>query len=276
MERREGLIDLVARTIKNIVPNCCGVTLGGSTAYGINDDKSDVEMYFYTYDKKPDLDILTIALLKIGAKHKRSDAFLWDEQPWGPHSFFLIEDIYFEVGYRNVDDIRSKIKYYMDGNVMPHQDFRDLGLGYLYGSLVASVCAEKCLYECAEIYELKKLAIAFPDSLYLSLKEEYLDTAKAFLNGKLLAAVERQDVLFYEIIASRIIRSLYIMAFAKSKKHFPGDKWNERLLRKTEWIHKEQFIKLINGHIMSCANSKDEMMKRRAYLVEAMELLELM
>ncbi len=246
------LIYLVGKNISDLIPNCCGVTLGGSRCHNLEDNYSDVEMYFYTYDKIPTVENITNCLTKLNAKHKRSDSFLWEnEKPWGPHSFFTIDDLYFEIGYRNINEISKRVLDYLNGNVAPQTDCHDLGLGFMPSGLASSICHEKPLIKCnTDLYNLKKIAESFSDDLLQALKKEYFDTAKYLLEGKLDAAVKRKDIFLYQAISGRIIRCLLIMAFALNKEHFPGDKWNEQLLLRTNWNYSKDFLKLLKEHIL--------------------------
>lgn len=271
----EKEIMMIAEAVSKIVPHCCGVTLGGSRAHELNDEFSDVEMYFYSTDSIPKEEDIDCCLNKLGAQHKRCDTFLWNEYPWGPHSFFVINGLYFEIGYRIVDDIAHKIDAYLAGNVAPTTDCHDLGLGYVYSGLAASVHSEKILiaYD-EEIQRIKKKAETFPDELSAALKSEYLDTAKKLLDGKLLNAADRGDVFFYDVLASRIVRSLMIMAFAVSKTHFPGDKWNESLLMRTDWEQKQKFLGLLKEHCGLSSAEKGNLLKKREILMEAYRVIE--
>lgn len=245
----EKEIMIIAKAIASIVPNCCGVTLGGSRAHNLNDQLSDVEMYFYSLDCIPSEEKINQCLCELGAKHKRCDKFLWNEYPWGPHSFFMIDDLYFEIGYRIVRDIDAKLDSYLKGNVAPTTDCHDLGLGYVYSGLAASVCSEQILLSFnSEIDRLKNKAEGFPYELKKALKLEYLQTAQSLIEGKLLNAAKREDIFFYDVLASRIIRSLMIIAFAITNTHFPGDKWNELLLLRSNWNKSQDFIDLIKVH----------------------------
>lgn len=264
----------VAYLVSNIVPKCCGVTLGGSRALDFNDDLSDVEMYFYSESGIPSVTDINECMKKLGATHKRSTEFLWNEYPWGPHSFFEMDGLYFEIGYRVIGDIEEKIEAYFNGNVSPKQDCHDLGLGYVYSGLAASVCSERVLLAFDDkITDLKLEATKFPPQLEKALKEEYLDTAESLLYGKLLNASKRNDVFFYEVLASRIIRSLMIMAFSVSKTHFPGDKWNEPLLLQTNWVGANKFISLIRHHNSLVDVGRDSLLKKRAILLDAYQMV---
>lgn len=275
MHTNNDLILLVAKEVSAIVPDCLGVTIGGSRAHGLEDKDSDVEMYFYSAIGAPKLEEINLCMKKLGAYHKRSEQFLWNEEPWGPHSFFEIEGLYFEIGYRKIDDINNHIRNYQSGAVAPKQDCHDLGLGYMSSGLAASVVSEKVLLAFGdEIYKLKKQAAEFPKGLFLSLKSEYLETARNLLNGKLLFAAYREDVFFYDLISNRITRALLVMAFALSKRHFPGDKWNTQLLMHTDWNEAELFLNNLRCHALTRAETKDEFLRRREYLVNALNIID--
>lgn len=271
----DELIRIVAEEISLIVPGCIGVTLGGSRAYGLEDSISDVEMYFYSTIGAPSLKAIDDCMKKLHASHKRCDSFLWNLEPWGPHSFFVIDDLYFEIGYRNISEIEAKIKNYLSGNVAPIQDCHDLGLGYMMSGLAASISSEKILLAVGDgLINLKKLALSFPDNLVLALKNEYLDTARDLLNGKLLAAAKREDMFCYDVFSNRIVRCLFVMAFALSKTHFPGDKWNEPLLKQSNWNKKEDFIEHLKKHSLANAQTAEELLHRREILIRAITLID--
>lgn len=272
-----NIIMAIAEEISALIPDCCGVTLGGSRMNELEDEKSDVEMYFYTHKGAPSVDSITKALSKFNAQHKRTDTFLWEnDMPWGPHSFFVIDGLYFEIGYRNIDNIKNRIIFYEEGNVAPIQDCHDLGLGYMPSGLAASVASEKILIkESKELLELKEIAMSFSKKLFFDLKEEYFETAKSLIDGKLLSATERADIFLYESISGRIIRCLMVMAFAMGNKHFPGDKWNEVLLLRTDWKNKKEFLNLLKEHLLFKATTKEEFINKRNILYKAFKLIEM-
>lgn len=276
MMKNEKLINLVSEKISDLIPSCCGVTLGGSRCHSLEDNHSDVEMYFYTHDGVPSVEKITDCLTKLNAKHKRCDSFLWEnKKPWGPHSFFVIDDLYFEIGYRNIDEIKERVVNYINGNVAPQHDCHDLGLGYMPSGLASSVVHEKELIKCKEeLHKLKELAASFPKELLESLKVEYFDTAKSLFDGKLDSAANRGDIFLYEVMSGRIIRCLMVMAFALGKEHFPGDKWNESLLLRTEWYNSKEFLKLLKEHIMFQSLSKENLIEKKKILKRAFNLVQ--
>lgn len=273
--RDARLINIVANNVSDLIPDCCGVTLGGSRCHDLEDEHSDVEMYFYTHNGAPSEESITDCLTKLNAKHKRCDSFLWNnDKPWGPHSFFVIDGLYFEIGYRNIDDIKTRVVDYINGNVEPQHDCHDLGLGYMPSGLASSVVHEKSLIKCnAELLELKRIASMFPDELFVSLKKEYFDTAESLIDGKLISAANRNDAFFYEVISERITRCLMVMAFALGKEHFPGDKWNEKLLLRTNWANSKEFLKLLKEHILFNANTKEEYLEKSKILRKSFEIV---
>lgn len=270
----ENEIMKVAKSISEIVPNFCGVTLGGSRANRLNDELSDVEMYFYSESGIPSVEDIDTCLNKLEAQHKRCESFLWNEYPWGPHSFFVMDGLYFEIGYRIVSDIEKKIDAYLEGNVVPTTDCHDLGLGYVYSGLAASVCSEMVLISKGfELERLKTKASMFPTCLQDALKVEFLDTAQSMLEGKMYSAAERNDIFLYEVLASRVIRSLMVMAFSISHTHFPGDKWNAVLLSKTKWENKYKFLDILKEHFDLNDVGDGNLLKKREKLITAYNLI---
>jgi hypothetical protein len=268
-------IRLVCEAVSDISELCCGVTLGGSRANSLNDEWSDVEMYFYYHESIPTQEQIDKCLHAINATHKRCASFLWNEYPWGPHSFFVVNGKYFEIGYRIVDEIERKLENYLSGNVAPTTDCHDLGLGYLYSGLAASICSEVILVDSEdEIQRLKGIAQGFPDELVTALYKEHMYTANYMLEGKMLNAVNRNDAFLYDVLASRVIRSLMIMAFACSRTHFPGDKWNEVLLMRTDWADKEVLIGLLRRHGALSSFNHAQLIDKRMCLVNAYQVLE--
>ncbi len=241
----------VAKKISRIIPNFIGVTLGGSRSYFLDDELSDVELYFYSEVDIPSIKDINRVLGDIGALHKRTPDFLWNEEPWGAHSFFEFKGLYFEIGYRILSKTKKKIKDYLSGKIVDQKkDCHDLGMGYLFSSFTASVQAEKIIFcNGNELLKLKELTKLFPNELKKAIKEEYMNTAESMINGKLYIAAQRQDVFFYNVLSTRVIRCLMIMAFSITNTHFPGDKWNESLLLRTGWKESKRIIQLLNFHM---------------------------
>lgn len=267
-------INSVATLIFSIIPDGCGVTLGGSRGYNVNDKLSDVELYFYTKGNIPSVERITNCLNSIGAKHKRSSEFLWNQAPWGPHSFFEVYGLTFEVGYRNVSEIETQMAEYLAGDVAPKLDCHDLGMGYMRSGLLSSIQNEKVLISLDNsIEKLKEKALSFPTSLKKALEQEYLVNAKKLLDGKLLSAALRNEIFFYEIIGSKVVRDLMVIAFSTANLHFPGDKWNEKLLLRGKWYRSEDFIiKLKEYYHMENLTTKD-LLKKRKLLLESYQML---
>lgn len=277
MEKQEKLIMLVAKEISKIVPKFSAVTLGGSRMHGTNDEISDAELYFYSNVRHgeqfyPRLEDINKVMLSLNASHKRSDEFLWIQAPWGPHSFFVVDGLYFEIGYRSTDETKTKLENYIYRlAINPFEDCHDLGLGYMNSGFASSVLNEKILIcNDNEVKKLKSIACCFPNELLLALKSEYLDTAELFYNGKLLSAVNRNDACFFNVVANRVLRALFIMAFAVGRDHFPGDKWNKTLLLRSNWKHSKTFVDIIDRYDSLRGNDLE---KRYQCIGEALSLL---
>ena len=67
-----NIIMAIAEEISALIPDCCGVTLGGSRMNGLEDEKSDVEMYFYTHQGAPSVDSITSSLTLIPVEYNNS------------------------------------------------------------------------------------------------------------------------------------------------------------------------------------------------------------
>lgn len=270
INNQKEIID-IAELISSIVPDFVCATLGGSRSHFLDDGVSDVEMYFYSKTSIPSIEDINSVLYKVGAVHRRSPSFLWNENPWGPHSFFEIKGLYFEIGYRILGDTEEKIKKYLSGEMVePQKDCHDLGLGYLFSGLAASIQAEKIvLCKDQNFFHLKKMVNQFPNKLREALKKEYMDTAKNLIKGKLYVAAQRQDIFFYNVLSTRVIRCLMIMAFSITGTHFPGDKWNEVLLLHTRWNDSKKFLQLLNSHMRMDASC----VEKYALLLEAYNIV---
>jgi hypothetical protein len=275
LAQQTGILQSVAQAISPVVPMYSGCTLGGSRAYQVDDGESDVEMYFYSLAEPPTLDCVNDCMHQLGAAHRRSPDFMWDRPPWGPHSFFELDGLYFEVGYRNVYDMSSRLLAYLKGSVQPERDCHDLGLGYMPGGLAASVHAERVIDARGdEIAKLKQLVARFPHHLRAALEAEYLDTARSLLDGKVSLAAKRGDVFAYDALAARVVRAMMVMAFALSSTHFPGDKWNEALLRRSSWRNVDKFLALLRTHSGDPGSDSEHLRAKHALLGRALALLE--
>jgi Domain of unknown function (DUF4037) len=271
----DSTIQKVVDVLAQVIPQYSGCTLGGSRAYDLADDESDVEMYFYSLAEPPTVDRVSASLRDIGAVRRRSDSFLWNKPPWGTHSFFVVDGIYFEVGYRNVYRVGTRLLAYMGGAVQTERDLHDLGLGYMPSGLAASVQSEKVIASLDdEITKLKRMTESFPDRLHQAIRSEYLDTARNLMQGKLAVASRRGDRFFYDAVAARVVRSMMVAAFAASGSHFPGDKWNEILLRRTNWKYADEFLMVLRQRGALGDDSPKRFMERHALLEKALIVLE--
>ncbi len=61
-------MDIVLSTL---MLDCYGITLGSLRCQDLEYNYSDIEMYFYTYDKIQLVSDITKCLIKLKAKHKR-------------------------------------------------------------------------------------------------------------------------------------------------------------------------------------------------------------
>lgn len=270
-----GLTFDVLEAIRAVLPGYEGCTLGGSRAQRLDDDESDVEMYFYTSEGPPQLDELTEVLLSVGATHRRSSEFLWDKPPWGPHSFFMFKGMYWEVGYRNLEYTEQRVKSYLDGNVAPEPDCHDLGQGYLPSGLAASIVAEYTLEDCSGAIErLKSYAGEFPERLRRALLREYLDTARYLVEHKLESAVARSDYLYFQVIEARVVRCLVVSAFALDSKHYPGDKWNEQILMRSGWKPAREFLRHLRMAAGVPGVEREALASRSSHIRDALAVIE--
>lgn len=273
----DRLTTTVTQLLQGLVPGYVGCTLGGSHAQGLQDADSDVEMYFYgdTHVAVPDEQDLADALISAGAQHRRSPRFLWSESPWGPHSFFVLRGQYFEVGYRSLTVTEIRVQEYQSGSVAPQRDFHDLGLGYMPSGLAASVVAENVLDDPrANLAALKARAAGFPKELAQAIRGEYWDCARYLVANKLPVAAARSDWSAFSAAAGRVVRNLFVMAFSLSAAHFPGDKWNAQLLRRTGWEHAEPFLMLLEQESAVCGVTAPHLAQRLDLLRRAMAMIE--
>ncbi len=91
------------------------VVVGGSVARGVADNESDIEMYVYCHNQIPSQKDVKKVMDNLGARLTRSLNLIWHHAVWEPHTFFAIDDVSFELGYRVFPKVESKVRRYLTG-----------------------------------------------------------------------------------------------------------------------------------------------------------------
>ncbi|MEI6481298.1 MAG: hypothetical protein WCO19_03270 [Candidatus Saccharibacteria bacterium] len=225
----------------------CSVVIAGSLARGFSDKNSDIELYVYYDMQMPtEKEILNI-LQELPAKLTRSNDVHWHHKAWGYHTFFEYWGTKFELGYRDIHEINVRLKNFQSGLILPQHGIHDTPFGH-YESGLAS-CVEDCviLYDRNnDLNRLKEFNTAQGKTWILDeIFDYYVSDALTILEVKALPAAERNDTFNYNACLARSVRSILIALFALNDTYFPGDKWNEKYLKRFKVIPKE-FKKRIN------------------------------
>lgn len=210
-----------------------GSILGGSTARGYIDHKSDIEMeIFYKGDLPSKKQILNI-ITQLHGKLSRSKNVHWFHPAWGYHSFFIVDNVKIELGYREIDETLQRMKKFCTEFTLPIHGTHDTPFGY-YESGLASYLDESVILDdrTKKINTIKTMIHIFPENIRRTTIDYYFKDAKIFTFVKLKQAVERNDLFQFNSCSARIIRSLNICLFAINKTYFPGDKWNEHYINR--------------------------------------------
>ncbi|HEX7317902.1 MAG TPA: DUF4037 domain-containing protein [Pyrinomonadaceae bacterium] len=231
LQRYFGLSQTVASAYKRI-PNVEGITVGGSLARGLSDESSDVEMYVYYRDELPGKHAIRETLDNLRATLTRSADLHWFHPAWGHHTFFEIEGTKFELGYRNVEEIRARMERFLScGSILSKHGIHDVPFGH-YESGVASCIQESIvLYDPdGQVRSLKSLVKVYPERLKRAILNYYLQDARVITEQKIIYAALRDDTYQFNACVAKVIRSVVLCLFAINEVYFPGDKWNQHYI----------------------------------------------
>lgn len=211
------------------IPNVTGIVVGGSLARGFVDEHADIEMYVYYDGNLPSMQAIKNILDKLDAKMTRSLDLHWFHPAWGYHTFFQANGVKFELGYRDIHQIISRMERFLFGDLMlPQHGIHDVPFGH-YESGVAN-----CIAECVilfdpngKVHQLKDLVRVYPKRLKQNTAEYYLEDARTITEAKIHYAVLRDDTYHFNACAARVVRAIVLCLFALNETYFPGDKWNK-------------------------------------------------
>jgi len=212
-----------------------GIVVGGSVARGLADNGSDIEMYVYCNTQIPSEGNVEKLMNNLGSRMTRSSDLIWQHEIWGPHTFFAIDDVYFELGYRVFPRVESKVRKYLKGEDIysHHTKEADTPFGHYTSGIASCIVSSKilCEDESEELSSFKKELEEFPRDLKRRLINSYFNEADKMLHVKLRSSSHRNDDLAFNAQLASIIRSLNICLFALNDTHFPGDKWNFNIIK---------------------------------------------
>jgi len=234
-KQREKLILIAKKVAKEYssLPQIESIVIGGSLARGFADENSDAEMYVYYRKKMPSKNEIRAILGRLTAKLTRSNNPHWHHDAWGYHTFFEVDGVKFELGYRYCKEIKSRMNKFVKSLILPKHGLFDTPFGH-YESGVAN-CIKSCkilIDKKAYIANLKKYLSSYPSKIRKDTFDYYFSDAKTLTNIKLKQAIERNDDFLFHACLSRIIRSIILVMFSLNKVYYPGDKWNNKYITK--------------------------------------------
>ena len=207
-----------------------GIVLGGSVARGFADDSSDVEIYVYAHKRIPSSEEVRTIMKNLNSQMTRSSDMIWNHEVWGPHTFFALEDVKFELGYRIFPEIKERINRYLSGEdiLSHHTNESDTPFGHYTSGIASCVLSSAVLYEdkSGDFSDFRSKLQDFPQALQKKLFDHYFNDASIMHKVKLKSSAQRNDDFSFNSQLASIIRSMNIALFALNETHFPGDKWN--------------------------------------------------
>ena len=222
----------IARLFSGI-DNVVAITAGGSLSRGFSDKYSDIEMYVYYEHQMPDKKDIASILEKLHAPLTRSKKIFWFHEAWGYHTFFKVDGVKIELGYRNTQDIERRMDFFLKSFSLPRHGIHDTPFGH-YESGVAN-----CILESVILYKknnwfrtIQSKLKAYPKRLKEATLEYYYRDAKVMTDVKIRQAIDRNDTLHFHACLARVLRSLNLCIFALNEKYYPGDKWNDKYISK--------------------------------------------
>lgn len=245
------------------LPCISGVVVGGSLARGFTDEYSDIEMYVYHRDRMPSKKEISDILKKLDAPLTRSKNIHWYHPAWGYHTFFGVEGINVELGYRDVENIEKRLMTYMRGDaILSTPGIHDAPFGHYESGIVSCVKESKILSDKqGDIKFLNRLANQYPVILKQAIIGYYMEDAITLTKKKLYYAALRDDSYNFQAVLANIVRSMNLVLFALNETHYPGDKWNEKYIEKFK-IKPKNHRRLINELFNKADGPKENKMNK--------------
>lgn len=271
MDEKEKLIKNIAEEYFKI-KSTRGITLGGSQARGFSDDNSDIEMYIYYEKEIPSKKEIKDILKKLNASLIRSKKLHWKSEVWGTHTFFKVNGVKVELGYRDYQEFESKLKDFLSNlNFLPKYSIHhDVPFGHYPSGRASCVLESKIIKQKDEkISKLKNLTKHFPDKLREKMIKYYISDMDIITHKKLKEALIRNDSYQFNAILSYILRSIIMLLFIINKKYYPGDKWNERYIKEFK-IKPVKFEEKVSEIFFKDIKTKEE----KKNIVKRLEKLE--
>lgn len=232
------------------------IVIGGSVARGLADNESDIEMYVYCHTQIPPERKVKKIMDNLRSRMTRSSDLVWQHEVWGPHTFFAINNVYFELGYRIFPEVESKVREYLAGKDIysHHTKEADTPFGYYTSGIAFCIASSKILYEdeSKKLSSFKKRVEEFPQELKRKLINHYFNEADKMLHVKLRSSSHRNDDLAFNAQLASIVRSLNVCLFTLNDTHFPGDKWNFDIIK--QFRFKPSNYETILGTILNKSN----------------------
>jgi hypothetical protein len=258
--------------------NVVTIVIGGSLARNFYDTYSDIEMYVYYSIDIPSEESVRGIIRMLNSKLNRSKKIYWYHKAWGYHTFFEIDGIKIELGYRKVSEIEERMNLFMKRFSLPQHGIHDTPFGH-YESGVAS-----CILSCVPIFtkaksnwlaKIKERLQKYPVNLKKDTLRYYYRDAKVITKIKIKNAVRRNDTLLFNACLSRVIRSINLCLFALNEVYYPGDKWNHKYISEFSILPKDYSNNM--DYILSTGcisqENKKSIYKRLNKLVKDLNLL---
>lgn len=219
------------------IENVEAIVIGGSLARGFYDDYSDIEMYVYYRGRMPDENKIRDILNELNSSLTRSQKIFWFHKAWGHHTFFKVDEIKIELGYRNIEEINNRIDLFLNKFTLPQHGIHDTPFGHYESGVANCILESIILHEKGDwIRKIRRKLKKYPYDLRNSTIKYYFRDANVITKVKINQAVKRNDTLNFNACLARVIRSLNICIFALNKKYYPGDKWNSNYIHKFSLI----------------------------------------
>ncbi|MFA7252245.1 MAG: DUF4037 domain-containing protein [Candidatus Paceibacterota bacterium] len=239
--------------------NVVAVVIGGSLARGFYDNYSDIEMYVYYDQKIPTKAEISDILKKLNSKLNRSKKIFWFHKAWGHHTFFMVDGIKIELGYREIGETQARMESFLNEFSLPKHGIHDTPFGH-YESGVAN-----CILECIPLYtkgdwisKIREKIRIYPIKLKKDNLRYYYQDAKTITKIKIKNAIHRNDTLLFNACLAKVIRSMNLCLFALNDVYYPGDKWNHKYISKFAAIPTDYLIKIDSILAMDCTLLKNK------------------
>ena len=225
--------NIVDELMKN--PNVEAICLGGSRASGLNDEKSDYDVYVY-YNKQIPLEIRE-NILKPNCKHMEIGVSYFEEED----DCVLNDGVIIELIYRDLNEFREMVDRSIVNN--------NASLGYTT-CFFDNILHAKVIFDRNNQYQqMKERLMVYPEILRKNIISKNMDMLHGVIasyDAQIIKAYKRGDLVSINHRIAAYLASYFDIIFALNRIYHPGEKRLVEIVKRRCSIIPNDFERNIN------------------------------